>query len=265
MYSSVVSVYKFLKYYITASNSKGHGMHSPFVFDFIANVLNDRRNFYAYNAIEKARKNLLSDSRVITVEDFGAGSKKNKTKEREVSAIASSSLKPKKFSKLLFRIVHYYQCNTVVELGTSLGITTSYLASADTNAKIITMEGSQAIADIALENFSSLHLTNIQQVSGNFNDTLPKLLTTIDTIGLAFIDGNHQYYPTVNYFTQLLTKSNEQTIIVLDDIHWSKEMEEAWQYVRQHESVTATIDLFFIGIVLLRKDFKAKQHFCIRF
>lgn len=91
------------------------------------------------------------------------------------------------------------------------------------------------------------------------------MLESINNIDLAFIDGNHQYQPTVNYFNLLLAKSHEQTIIILDDIHWSKEMEDAWQYVQQHENVTATIDLFFIGIVILRKDFKAKQHFNIRF
>jgi len=240
-------------------------MHSPFVFDFIVNVLNDARDFYAYNEIEKLRSILLRDERMITVEDFGAGSKKNKTRERVVASIAASSLKPEKFSKLLFRIVNYYQCQTVIELGTSLGITTAYLAAANANASVITMEGSQAIAAIARENFESLQINNIQQVTGNFDDTLSQVLTTVDRVDLAFIDGNHQYQPTVNYFNQLLAKSHEHTIIILDDIHWSKEMEEAWQYVQQHESVTATIDLFFIGIVVLRKDFKVKQHFCIRF
>ncbi|MBS1626394.1 MAG: class I SAM-dependent methyltransferase [Bacteroidetes bacterium] len=265
MYSPIKSVCKFLKYYFTASNSKGHGMHSPFVFDFIVNVLNDDRVFYAFAQIENIRKQLLKDNRTILIEDFGAGSKKNKTNERVVAAIAKSSLKPQKYSKLLFRIVHYYQSKTIIELGTSLGITTSYLASANENSKVITMEGSQAIAKIAEDNFAMLQLKNIEQVLGNFDATLPTVLTNINTVDFAFIDGNHQYQPTINYFEQLLLKSHEHSIIILDDIHWSKEMENAWRYVQQHKNVTATIDLFFIGIVLFRKDFKAKQHFNIRY
>ena len=100
---------------------------------------------------------------------------------------------------------------------------------------------------------------------GNFDDVLPVTLSSLSTVDLAFIDGNHRYQPTVNYFNQLLAKSNNYSILILDDIHWSKEMEQAWQYVQDHQAVTMTIDLFFIGIVLLRDEFKIKQHFSVRF
>jgi len=257
---------KFIRYYFTAMNGRGHGMHSPFVFEFITNVLNDGRHFYAYQQIEKIRQSLLADTRLLTIEDFGAGSRVIKNNTRTVSSIARSSVKPKKFSRLLFRMVDFYQPKIILELGTSLGITTAYLASANPNATVITMEGAAPVAAVANENFSKLHLHNIQLAEGNFNTTLPPVISHLPApVGLAFIDGNHRYQPTINYFEQILTKSNGFTIIILDDIHWSKEMEQAWQYVQQHTQVTTTIDLFFIGIVLLRNEFKAKQHFSIRF
>ena len=115
------------------------------------------------------------------------------------------------------------------------------------------------------ENFAKLKLKNIELVKGNFDDTLPTVLSSLPTVDLAFIDGNHRYQPTLNYFEQILVKSNHQSIIILDDIHWSREMEEAWQMIQQHSAVTMTIDLFFIGIVLLRDEFKIKQHFSVRF
>ncbi len=265
MYSKIKLALKYLQYYLTASNGKGHGMHSPFVFDFITNVLNDERYFYAYAQIEQQRQYLLNDTRKIRIEDFGAGSRIINSKERTVQSIARTSLKPKKFSQLLFRMVNYYQPNTIIELGTSLGITTAYLASAKNDAKIISMEGSSAVAFGARENFSKLHLTNIELTEGNFDDTLSTAISKLSSIDFAFIDGNHRYQPTINYFLQILSKSNNHSIIILDDIHWSKEMEDAWNFVQEHEAVTLTIDLFFIGIVLLEKEFKVKQHFSVQF
>ena len=265
MYSKTQLALKYLQYYFAASNGKGHGIHSPFVFDFITKVLSDKRYFYSYGQIEQQRHNLLSDTRKLLIEDFGAGSRIIKTRERTVQSIARSSLKSKKFGQLLFRIVNYYQPNMIVELGTSLGITTSYLASAKNDAKVISMEGSSAVAFVARENFSKLHLINIELIEGNFDDTLSTVVSSLSSIDFAFIDGNHRYQPTIDYFSQILSQSNNDSIVILDDIHWSKEMEDAWKFVQEQEAVTLTIDLFFIGIVLLKKEFKVKQHFSVRF
>jgi predicted O-methyltransferase YrrM len=265
LYSPFQLAKKYLKYYITASNGKGHGIHSPFVFEFVKFIKNDRRLYAAYADIEQARKRLLKENTEIEVEDFGAGSGIIKTKMRKVSAIASSSLKPKKFSQLLHRMVQYYGSEKVLELGTSFGITTSYLAAAANHPQVTTMEGSKNIAAIAKQNFTDLHLDNIQLIQGDFSKTLAPFLQENKKIDFAFLDGNHRKIPTLEYFEQILTSSHDETIFIFDDIHWSSEMEEAWEIIKRHPAVTLTIDLFFIGIVLLRKDFKEKQHFTIRF
>jgi predicted O-methyltransferase YrrM len=265
MYSPVELAFKYLRYWLKASNGKGHGIHSPFLYEFVQEVLNDKRKFYSYQQIESIRHDLLSDERQLTIEDFGAGSHTGLTKKRLLKEIAKSSLKPKKFSQLLFRMVDHYQPKTILELGTSLGITTAYLASAKPDAQVITMEGSNAIANTAKENFKSLELKNIKVVEGNFDETLSPTISNMPSIDLAFLDGNHRYQPTINYFNEVLKKSHEHTIIILDDVHWSTEMEKAWEEIKQHPQVTMTIDLFFIGIVLLRKEFKVKQDFVVRF
>lgn len=265
MYSPIIVALKYMQYYLKANNGKGHGAHSPFVYDFIINVLNDKRNFYAYENIEKLREGLLKENSILHVEDFGAGSKIGLTKQRTVSAIASSSLKPAKYAQLLFRMVNYYQPKTILELGTSLGITTAYLAAANNNAFVTTMEGSKEISSKATKNFELLELKNIQQIQGNFDITLPALLPKLSNIDFAFLDGNHRYLPTINYFNSILPKISNQTIVILDDIHWSKEMEQAWNEIKNHESVTLSIDLFFIGILFFKSEFKVKQHFTIRF
>ncbi len=265
MYSSFQLVKKYLHYCLTASNGKGHGIHSPFMFDFIKHVLNDKTAFPVYQTIEQQRKKLLNNSTVIEVEDFGAGSSVIKTNKRVVSAIAASSLKPKKYAQLLYRMVKYYKPETIVELGTSFGITTAYLASANTTSKVFTCEGSGAIAAIAKQNFEALQLNNVQLTEGDFAQTLSPLLSKLAKVDFAFIDGNHRKAPTVNYFHQLLKNATPSTILIFDDIHWSAEMEETWSAIKEHLAVTLTIDLFFIGIVFLNPDINHKQHFTIRF
>ena len=265
MYSSFQLTKKYLHYYLTASNGKGHGIHSPFVFDFIKNILCDKNEHAYCSIIEKGRQQLLKQKGQIEVEDFGAGSAIIKTNKRVIADMARSSLKPAKYAQLLFRIINYYQPKTILELGTSFGITTSYMAAGNAKAKVYTIEGSPAIAAIAAKTFNRVGLKNIELIQGDFNNTLPALLTKLNTIDLAFIDGNHLKDPTLDYFQQLLSHSTISSILIFDDIHWSTEMESAWAIIQQHPSVTLSIDLFFIGIVFLNPDFNHKQQFTIRF
>jgi len=256
---------QYMQYWLHASNGKGHGVHTPFVFSFITQVLNDKRLFYCYETIEILRAQLKANNTLLTVEDFGAGSRIHTHTQRSISNIATSSLKPKKYSQLLFRMVNYFQPETILELGTSLGITTSYLASGKWDAQVITMEGAKAIAAVAQQNFKALRLKNIQVVTGNFDDTLPGTLEKLATVDFAFIDGNHRLEPTLHYFHLLLAKVHPYSVLIFDDIHWSREMEAAWNTIKAHEQVTLTIDLFFIGIVFFRQENKVKQEFAIRF
>ena len=265
MYSRFQLAKKYIHYYFTASNGKGHGIHSPFVFDFIKNVLNDRRTFYSYEKIEALRKRLFDDKTVLHVDDFGAGSAVSSTKERSISSIARHAAKSEKLSQLLFRIVHHYMPETVLELGTSLGISSAYMAAAAPNAKVITIEGAPSVAKAAKDHHRLLQLNNIDVKTGKFDDVLPVVLGQLNTVDLAFIDGNHRYGPTKNYFEQIISKVTPRSILIFDDIHWSSEMEDAWKFIKEHKAVKATIDLFFFGIVFFDDAFKSKQQFTIRF
>jgi predicted O-methyltransferase YrrM len=265
MYSPFQLAIKYANYFFTALNRKGHGIHSPFVFELVRKVFIDKNKYEEYNKIEILRKELLQNNTVLQVEDFGAGSRSGLTKQRSVKQIVKSSLKKPKYAQLLYRLVKYFQPNQVLELGTSLGITTCYLAAANKDAAVLTMEGSTEIAIIARKNFQKLQLENIKLVNGNFDETLAPTVNQLSAINFAFIDGNHRKEPTLHYFHQLLTKANKQSLFIFDDIHWSKEMEEAWEEIKKHPSVTLTIDLFFIGLVYFRKEQLEKKHFVIRF
>jgi predicted O-methyltransferase YrrM len=265
VYSSFQLAIKYLRYYFTASNGKGHGTHSPFVYDFIIHVLNDKKKYDCYDRIEIVREQLKKDSTIIEVEDFGAGSTVIKSNKRVVKDIAKSSLKSPKFAQLLFRMVKYYKPENILELGTSFGITTAYLACGNANSKVHTCEGASQIASIAQNNLKQLAINNVMLLQGDFAKTLPAFFSDNKKIDFAFVDGNHRKEPTLQYFQQLLAHSTSDTILVFDDIHWSKEMEDAWSAIQQDAVVTLTIDLFFIGIVCMNENIKVKQHFTIAF
>ncbi|GAB3432377.1 O-methyltransferase [Niabella aquatica] len=264
VYSPLQAAAKYFKYYVHAANSKGHGVHSPFVFEFITKVMNDFTLYEEYAKVEGLRKALLKDTTELEVKDMGAGSARTSSDKRSIASIAKNAAKPKKFGQLLYRIVKYYQPKTILELGTSLGITTSYLALARPDASVTTMEGAPEIAAKAQENFQKLDIENVRIVEGNFDDTLEGVLRQNPEIDLAFIDGNHRQEPTERYFYQLLPYIHNDSLLIFDDIHWSKEMETAWKNIVQHEAVACDIDLFYIGIISFRKQFKEKQHFSVR-
>ena len=196
--------------------------------------------------------------------DLGAGSYLQNTRSKSISEIVHAAAKPEKYAQLLFRFVNYFQPATILELGTSLGISAAYMAAANSKSKLITIEGCKDIAAVAKENFIKLELHNIEQVVGNFDDCLPEVLNKIDQLDFAFFDGNHRKLPTINYFEQCLEKAVEGSVFIFDDIYWSDEMKVAWQEIKKNEKVTVTIDLFYFGIVLFRKK-QVKEHFVIRF
>ena len=264
MYTAFELGLKYCGYYFSASNGKGHGIHSPFVFDFISKILNDRHDYPEYAKAESLRKELLRDRTVLTVEDYGAGSASSPSNKRSVASIARRAVKSKKSGQLLFRLVKNYQPRSIIELGTSLGVTTSYLAMANSKSNLITLEGSPEIAGVARESLKHLQIENARIVEGNFDYTLAAVLYQLPTIDFAFVDGNHRREPTENYFSWLLAKSNTNSIFVFDDIHWSREMEQAWYNISNEFAVRCSIDLFFMGIVFFRQEFREKQHFTIR-
>ncbi|MBS1729763.1 MAG: class I SAM-dependent methyltransferase [Bacteroidetes bacterium] len=265
MYTKKKIALKYIQYLLRASNGKGHGVHPPFLYDFIRHVLNSKENPVCFKEIENERKSLMANDQVITIEDFGAGSRIFTGLERKISGIARTSLKPAKYSRLLYHILAYYKPRTSIELGTSLGITASYLAKANPNGKLITMEGSAAIASIAKNTFSKLSIENIEVAEGNFDQELPRVLKKNPVIDFAFIDGNHSKEPTIRYFNMLLPHLSSDSILVFDDIHWSEEMEAAWEAIRASKEVRLTIDLFFVGIAFFKKELISKADYSVRY
>lgn len=257
---------KYLKYFFTSVGP--HGVHSPFVYQLLTQIISDKKQYPTYKQVEGLRKHLRSNAKELTLEDFGAGSKHGGSYKRTIAEIAKTSAKPAKYAKLLYRLCQFHQPKYMLELGTSLGVSSAYQAlgaSTQNTINFITLEGSEQVAEQAKLNFKSLAIEDKIQVGvGNFDDTLDEYLKQLPQLDYVFFDGNHRYQPTVNYFEKCLPLAHEETLFIFDDIRWSDEMEQAWEEIKQHSDVTLTIDLFFIGLVYFKKG-KAKQHFQLRF
>ncbi len=264
VYSPLTLSLKYLQYYLHASNGRGHGMHSPFVYDLIRTVLNDRTRYPDYARAEAYRAACKKDNSSLEIKDMGAGSVHGTTRNRSVASIARHAAKPPKYGQLLYRLARKYQPASILELGTSLGISSRYLAYGAPSAQLHTLEGVPAVAEYARRSFVKEGLP-IQLTEGNFDDTLGPVLEKMGTVELCFVDGNHRQEPTLRYFRQLLPHLHNGSMIIFDDIHWSAEMEAAWQDICAQDAVRCSIDLFFVGIVLFRSEFREKQHFSIRF
>ncbi len=239
-----------------------HGTHSAFVYEFYRKVIEGDLQFYDFDPIEHLRSRLLHTADVIEVVDFGAGAEGSKL--RKVKDIALKSSVPPKQGRMLFRLVNFMQPKVMLEMGTSLGISTLYQAKACPHSVFITMEGSPQTASIASQNFKLLKADNIKQVTGNFDETLPQVLKTVSSLDYVFFDGNHRKEPTLNYFKQCLPLASDGCVFVFDDIRWSEGMYEAWSEITKEPSVTVTIDLFSFGLLFFRKG-QAKQHFTLKF
>ena len=255
-------IFAYFRFWLRSGNA--HGLHSPFVFGLYTSVVRHTGTFGAYAPIEARRRQLLESPVSISVTDLGAGSHTGAGRQRRVANIARTAAKPPHLAQLLFRLVNYLRPATVLELGTSLGLTTAYLAASDSRHHVLTFEGCPNVAAVARETFATLGLTNIELVEGNIDHTLAPTLAELKApLDFAFFDGNHRYEPTLHYFELCLAHRTDESVFVFDDIHWSADMERAWEVIKAHPEVMLTVDLFYIGLVFFRKN-QPKQHFSLR-
>lgn len=249
----------YLSYWLDAVDE--HSLHSPFLFDLYTNVIKPEAEGIV--EIEKLRGSLLKTHREIEVDDLGAGSKHTSDSKRKISDIANTSLSDIRFSLLYRRIAQHIGAKNIIELGTSLGINTLYLAKKN-DAKVFTFEGSETIAEIAQDTFEFASAKNIELIRGNIDSTLYSSLSRMPKADLVFMDANHQYEPTLKYFEWLLTKVHHKSIVIIDDIHDSPGMEKAWKQLRHHDLVYTSIDLYRCGILFFDPSLN-KQHVVLQF
>jgi predicted O-methyltransferase YrrM len=243
----------YISYWLDAVDE--HSLHSPFFFDFYTRVVKNKTGEEGIASIEQLRNKLLADHRPLKTRDPGS---RQSNKPRTVSSITQTSVSPLRFSGIYSRMIQHFKAHTILELGTSVGINTLYLAQ-QRDSSITTFEGSPELADMARLTFDFAEARNIRLIEGNLDRTLSEFLQTIRKIDFILMDANHRYQPTVSYFESLLTRISESSIVVLDDIHYSAEMEKAWNELKTHKLVYGSADLYRCGILFFDPSLN-KQH-----
>jgi len=252
---------QYLRFLLTSTNK--YGVHSPFVYDLITKCFNVKTSVKKSEVLKTYRESLFQDNRKIRVTDFGAGSKIFKGNYRTVSTIAKNVSITLKRAQLLTRMIEYFDVKNSLEIGTSLGTGTLSIALGNDKGSVTSLEGCPETLKIAQEKLRKLNVRSVRFIQGDFNKTLEKALKQ-EQYDLIYFDGNHQKKPTINYFEQCLKIAHNNSVFIFDDIHWSKEMNEAWQYIKKHKKVSLTIDTFYWGFVFFRKEQQEKEHFVIR-
>lgn len=252
-------IIQYIKFLVKSTNQ--HGVHSPFVYDLVTKCFYKKTKHSDYSKLSAYRNALLKNKQTLAINDFGSGSRVFKSNIRAINAIAKTSGTSLKRAKLLYRITNYLEPKQSLELGTSLGLATQAIALGNANNKVTSIEGCPNCSKFAKEQITNFDIINVTFKTGEFEAILPKLAT--NKYDLIFFDGNHNKSATLNYFNDLVDKTTSDSLFIFDDIHWSKDMLEAWKTIMQHPKVTVTIDTFFWGFVFFRKE-QHKEHFNIR-
>jgi predicted O-methyltransferase YrrM len=244
---------KYLNYKLFSSHKKGHGIHSPFLFNLIVKVFRNKSNSDIVLSIEKVRRRLLSDHTEIEVTDYGTGGSRRQARRRKVSDLASKSAVSKKYGRLLSNLSSEFGNSCILELGTSLGLGAMYLSGGAPDAEVHTVEGCPEISSLAENNFKTAGFDKITVHTGRFDDVLPGLLKSGLKPGVIFIDGDHKKESVLRYFEILLTVTDDKTVMIFDDIDSTSGMGEAWESIRNDGRVKLAVDIGRMGLVFFRK------------
>ncbi len=245
--------------YLKAAQTK-HGVHSPFVYSFIAECLTAKMDKNSIKTLSKYYKSLRKSKQLIEVEDHGAGSKKM-GRIRKVSAIAKNSGSMGKYGRLLFNLSRYFKAKNILELGTSVGIGTTAFALGNPKCSITTVDACLATQNVARDYWKTHGIS----VSNPIHSTFEKfLLHDANIYDIIYIDGHHDGDALLYYMALLKKNCHDETLFIIDDIHWSESMENAWRTLCKNDIYHVSIELYRMGIIS-PKTTQTKQHFTLRY
>ena len=245
----------YLKFLFQGTNK--YNIHSPMVHDFIENILDNSIKYYSFVGIEHVRRLLLKQNEAIELKDLGAGSKYIRSSTSTINILTKKVQSRPEKAQILFRIASFFQMKNILEIGTSLGLTTAYLSNANKNGKVTTIEGDPKLGELAQKNFNTLKLKNVELINKSFDEIIPQLLK--NQFDLIFFDGNHSKEATLRYFYWLVEYANEDSIFIFDDIYWSNDMKQAWKEICNFDKVMLSLDIFSLGMVFFKKN-REKEH-----
>jgi len=254
---------KYILYRLSAKHRKGHGIHSPFIFKLITEVFNKKTTDTKLNEVYKVYDRYIKSKRFLNYKEMGAGSCYKSIYKARIGKIIRSSSVNKKYGRLIYHLVSYFECENMLELGTSVGISAAFISQANLNAHFTSIEGVPEKTEIAKEIANELR-QNTRFVTGDFNQKLGAVLNHYPKIDFIYFDGNHTKDATLKYFELCLSKCHNYSVFVFDDIHWSREMEESWKMIKEHQKVRVSVDLFRLGLIFFKKEL-SKEHYIVKF
>jgi len=241
----------YLKYYFSALNK--YKVHSPFVFEFLNEVLEDDRYYHSFGVIENYRRNLLGNAskinrngNVLTINQL--------TKSKSISA---------KLGALLFKTVHLYKPKTILSIGTNLGIASLYQATPNSKAQLINLETSIPLAQQTTFFLKQLGIKNIQVTGGSITEVLPSVLKKLTTIDQVYFNDFWGTELTTNYFDTCSSYFTPNTIFIFREPYASDERLAFWQTIKAHNKVKLSIDLYDLGFLFFRSE--QKERVCLNF
>ena len=256
---------KLIVYKLKSRHRKGFGIHSPAVFSLVNKGFREECSSSATKGAFEYNKAIESLTNGIPRSNWGAGSLFTTKSEPATPATINRSIGiPKKYGELLHKLSRYYGGQGILELGTGLGRATYYLTTGSPTSRIISVEGHRDYAETAKKVLAQIGIENVDIRTGSFTNELEIIKGENATFGLFFIDGDHTCAPTLDYFKRCTEMGTEEAVIILDDIHWSDEMDKAWRTIKEDSSCRVSIDLFRFGIVFTNKKLQ-KQHYVVRY
>jgi len=259
----IVTTFQYLKHRLQAK--RWDSFHSPYLFRLFTSCCDDTNDATAYSEIEKKRIEFKNSAETIERKDHGAGSLVSGSgKQQKIAFIARHALSRPFQCRFLARLAQFTQAKTIIEFGSSLGISAAYLSIGRPEAQVITVEGDPELAKRSKKVFKELGLTNTQIVEATFEAFLSTEINTISSIDLLFLDGNHQSRALLSYYHALKHLFTPDTIIIVDDIYWSRDMKDGWSTLIALPEIKQSVDCYQFGLLFFNHDFIQKENHIIR-
>lgn len=234
---------------LSLRNNRGFGVQSPFAYALLKEAIHSKHAFYDFKILRETKMALLRSDKVIETEDFG--SKGYKKEKKRLNEIVYSAVKPTKQQELFYALVNHLKPKSILELGTSVGLTTAYLAMVDKNATVVSIEACHATAMEAAKVWKKLGINNITLIEDTFENKLEMVLGRMKSVDFVFIDGNHKGEALERYFNAIVHSCSAGSTVIVDDIYWSKDMQNSWKVLLKHPAVAVSFNLFHFGILIL--------------
>ncbi len=250
----------YLRYYFRARTR--FRLHSPLLYSLATDVLDDRRNFYAFSDLKTIRSILLHDSSLFDRTDYGAGSVSSGRKTRVRDFVRNTAGSRTK-GELLFRLTHWYQPEMILETGTGIGLSAMYMHRARQSARLITIEGDPYLAATATNIHRQCHADRIEVRCGTFDQVLPEVLTGLSYPLQVYLDGHHEYTAMKRYLHMLAETLTGPSMLIIDDIRWSAGMFRFWEETKSQDWFDLRVDLGSIGLLIRDPGTRTRQDYAL--